>query len=135
MGDVAALAVKLLGICVLTAALCSVLRNTSPLFAWLMAAAGGVAVMLSLADGIGKIWDTAEKAATDSGISGEVLVFAAKGVGIAWLTGITADVARDAGEQGIAKKAELVGKICVLMLCLPVMEGIFSDIAGAFSGF
>ena len=91
--------------------------------------------MLSLADGLGKIWDAAEKAATDSGISGEGLVFAAKGVGIAWLTGISADVARDAGEQGIAKKAELVGKICVLMLCLPVMEGIFSDIAGVFSGF
>ncbi len=133
MGDVTALAIKLLALCLTTAMLCSAVRNISPAFALLIALAGGVVATACLIDGIGRIWDAAENAALNSGISEDVLIFAAKGVGIAWLTDIAADTAREAGENGIAKKAELVGKICVMTLCLPVMEGIFSDMAGLFS--
>ena len=135
MGDVTVLAVRLLSVCVITALLCAWLRNISPTFSVLAGAAGGLLAVAALADGIGKIWDAAERAALSSGISEDILIFAAKGVGIAWLTGIASDTARESGEQGIAKKAELVGKICVITLCLPVMEGIFSDIAELFSGF
>lgn len=47
-----------------------------------------------------------------------------RALGVCFLTQLTADTCRDAGEGALASKAELVGKIVLLVLALPM----FSDI-------
>ena len=49
-----------------------------------------------------------------------------KGLGIAFLTQVCADICRDSGEGGIASGVELVGKIEILLLCLPLLERILA---------
>ena len=52
--------------------------------------------------------------------------FLLKALGIAILTQVCADICRDAGEGGIGSGVELAGKMEILVLCLPLMEEIFS---------
>ncbi len=47
-----------------------------------------------------------------------------KALGICLLTQFAADACRDAGETALAAKAELAGKIMLLMLSLPLFESI-----------
>lgn len=127
--------VKILILCLMTAIMCFSMENISPMFAILIATVGGILVIFSLIDSVAEIIETAESAAKRTGMNGEVINFAIKGVGLAWLTGFVSDTARDAGEVGIARKAELVGRVSVLLLCVPVMERIFGEITELFSGF
>ena len=45
---------------------------------------------------------------------------------IAFLTDFTAQLCRDAGEQGIASGTEIAGKILILYVSLPVFTSLFS---------
>lgn len=48
-----------------------------------------------------------------------------KALGIAYLTYISAEICRDSGEDGIASKVELAGKIEMLSLALPLVKNVF----------
>jgi stage III sporulation protein AD len=134
MWEVSIDAVRLLSICIATAMISFSLKGVAPAFAVIVAMCGGFFVILNLLDGVAEIIGAVENAASKAEISGEVVNFAIKGVGLSWLTGFVSDTARSVGEEGLGKKAELVGKISVLLLCIPVMEGVFEDIAEMFSG-
>ena len=47
-----------------------------------------------------------------------------KALGICLLTQLAADACKDAGESALAAKAELAGKLFLLMLALPLFEKI-----------
>lgn len=49
-----------------------------------------------------------------------------KALGIAVLVQICSDVCRDSGEGGLASGIEVIGKIEIVILCLPMMERIVS---------
>jgi stage III sporulation protein AD len=51
-----------------------------------------------------------------------IIVFKALGIGL--LTQLSADACKDAGENSLAEKAELVGKVFMLILALPLFEKI-----------
>ena len=59
--------------------------------------------------------------------------FLLKALGIAILTQVCADICRDAGEGGIGSGVELAGKMEILVLCLPLMEEIFSIAKNLFA--
>ena len=49
-----------------------------------------------------------------------------KALGVAVLVEVASDICRDCGENSIASGVELVGKIEIIILCLPMMEKIIS---------
>jgi stage III sporulation protein AD len=55
-----------------------------------------------------------------------------KVVGVAYLASFTAQICRDAGESAIAGKVELVGKVAILILALPVMWAILDTMLKLF---
>ena len=59
--------------------------------------------------------------------------FLLKALGIAILTQVCVDICRDAGEGGIGSGVELAGKMEILILCLPLMEEIFSIAKNLFA--
>ena len=48
--------------------------------------------------------------------------------GISLLTDFAAQTCRDAGEDGLALKVELAGRVMLIALALPVMEALLSHI-------
>ena len=61
------------------------------------------------------------------GISGEYGVILLKTLGVCFLTQLSADSCRDAGEGALAAKVELAGKLFIVILALP----LFQQIAGS----
>ena len=62
----------------------------------------------------------------DSDAVGEYSLRMMKALGLAMITGISADICRDCGEGSIAVGVETVGNLCILWLCVP----LFSELIG-----
>ena len=56
-----------------------------------------------------------------------------KALGIAILTQICADMCRDCGEGSAASGVELIGRIEILLLCLPMFEAVISTVSEVLS--
>lgn len=113
---------------VVAAFLTVVLRRYLPEQALAVGLIGG-AVILAVAgiDAI-PVLDEIRTLLSDGGVSGEYVTVLFKALGVCLLTQLAADACRDAGEQGLAAKAEFAGKIAMLVLALPLFRKV-SDIA------
>ena len=56
-----------------------------------------------------------------------------KALGIAVLTQICADICRDFGEGSVASGVELVGRLQILLLCIPLIEKLLSSVREVMS--
>lgn len=65
-------------------------------------------------------------ALVDSETIGEYSARMMKALGLAMISGISADICRDCGEGSIATGIETVGNLCILWLCVP----LFSELVG-----
>ena len=61
---------------------------------------------------------------TAGGISDTYVSIVFKALGVCLLTQLAADACRDAGETGLAAKAELTGKFALLTLALPLFRKV-----------
>lgn len=57
-----------------------------------------------------------------------------RGAGICLVTQLAADTCRDAGDSALASKAELTGRILLLLLAVPLYEEILTLIVGVVNG-
>lgn len=57
-----------------------------------------------------------------------------RGAGICLVTRLAADTCRDAGDTALAGKAELTGRILLLLLAVPLYERILTLIIGVVNG-
>ena len=56
-----------------------------------------------------------------------------KSLGVAFFAQISADICRDCGEGSAASGVELVAKLEILLLCLPMLEGVLDAAREALS--
>ena len=57
-----------------------------------------------------------------------------KAAGITLLTQLTADTCRDAGETALAAKAELVGRVLLLAVAVPLFQDLLTLVTALMSG-
>ncbi len=67
------------------------------------------------------------------GDEGEIFKIMLKATGIAFIGSVSASLCRDSGEGGIASSVELVAKLEILILAIPVIEVIFEKIREVLS--
>lgn len=65
------------------------------------------------------IVDTIEDISADSGFS-QYITILFKALGISYLTALTSELCRNAGEESLSKIAEVAGKLEILALCIPM---------------
>ena len=122
--------VTLCGFGILAAVLCVIVRQIKPESAVFVSIAAGIgilaAVVTAAAPSVGAITELAENA----GIDGEFTKVLLKALAVCYITTLSADCARDAGESAVAAKLELGGRISIAMLSLPV----FIELANMFTG-
>lgn len=80
----------------------------------------------------GKAVAAIRQAVLDSGVGLEVETLL-KALGIAALTQITADICRDVGEGTIAGQVELMGKMEIVLLALPLASQLLTLAKGLLS--
>ncbi|MCX4356183.1 MAG: hypothetical protein OSJ43_08150 [Oscillospiraceae bacterium] len=122
--------VTLCGFGILAAVLCVIVRQIKPESAVFVSIAAGIgilaAVVTAAAPSVGAITELAENA----GIDGEFTKVLLKALAVCYITTLSADCARDAGESAVAAKLELGGRISIAMLSLPVFIELANMVTG-----
>ena len=114
----------LFGIAAATAAAALTLRHYRPELALQVSLAGGAVILIKAIASLGGITQTLNSLFERSGVGSEWFGLILKIFGIAYVTQISADICRDAGESALAAKTELCGKIMMLACALPAVIAV-----------
>lgn len=122
------------GVLLCGAMLAVVLRSWRPELALCLSLAAGVVVLVLLLGQIAPLLAAVKRLTAAGGLSTDHLTVVLKAAGICLLTQLTADTCRDAGESSLAGKAELVGRVLLLLLAVPLFEEILALVTRLLQG-
>ncbi|MCD8335115.1 MAG: stage III sporulation AC/AD family protein [Clostridiales bacterium] len=103
--------------------LVTVRRQTGEI-ALLLGALICVGLLLAAAQGLSDILELVYTLAELAGVDNDLLTPLLKTVGIALVTGLAAQVCRDAGAGSVAMVLELCGGLCALYAALPLVQAV-----------
>ncbi len=112
------------GLGILSAVLCIIVRQYKPEMALGISTACGVLILIAvvsmLSPSVEAITELTETAGLDEGYAALLL----KALAVCYITQLSADCCRDAGESAIASKLELAGKAAIVVISLPVFASL-----------
>lgn len=120
--------IQVVGIGLMTAFLAVLIKEQHPLFAFMLAIFTGVAIFLSLIGEIGKVIQLLSDLANQAGVKNIFLGTVLKIIGIAYIAEFGAQISRDAGQNAIAAKIELAGKVLILVMAIPIITVLVETI-------
>ena len=115
-------------VAVITAFLAVMFRRTHPEQSMAITLLAGILMVAAALGYMAPLLKTIREMLEAGGLSGEYIQILFKALGICLITQLASDACRDAGEQGLAAKTELAGKLTLLALALPLFRKI-GDIA------
>ncbi|ANS74939.1 stage III sporulation protein AD [Paenibacillus yonginensis] len=120
--------IQIVGLGLIAAILSLLMREQKPIFAFLITAFTGITIFLFLIGKIGTVLDTLEELAAASGVQNVYLKTILKIIGIAYIAEFGAQIVRDAGQDSIASKIELAGKVLIIVLAVPIIGIIIETV-------
>ncbi|HHY34181.1 MAG TPA: stage III sporulation protein AD [Firmicutes bacterium] len=103
----------------------ALIRRERPEMGVMLSLAAGAFILMLVAPRAVGVMLVFKDMAENAGIGSTYLGVALKVLGIAYVVDFAADLCRDAGEENLASRVELAGKILILVAALPVIEGVF----------
>ena len=103
-------------------------RSYRPEFSVYISIACGIILFMTVIAQFSDILSVVSDVFSRSGYANSYFPVLLKILAIAYLTDLISQVCRDAGENGIASKTEMAGKIFILYASLPVFTSILSMI-------
>lgn len=116
--------IGLVGIILIAAIAATVLKQYKPDFAVVLILAGSIVILLLLLSALSPVLEQIQELANRAGIDLAWVKLLLKALGICFLTQFAADSCRDAGQTSLASKAEMAGRIAILVLSLPMLQKI-----------
>ncbi|MFC7681915.1 stage III sporulation protein AD [Paenibacillus sp. GCM10028914] len=120
--------IQVVGFGLLATILILVVKEQKPIFAFLLAVSTSVMIFLFLIGKIGNVIRMLEDLAESSGVQMIYLKTVLKIIGIAYIAELGAQVVRDAGQESIASKIEMAGKVLILVLAVPIISIIIETV-------
>lgn len=105
-----------------------ILRRMRPELGLAAALAAGLLLLLMAMPLVGSIASSITAMAESGGVKSAYLKQLLKIAGISLMMDFAAQTCRDAGEEGLAQKTELAGRVMLLALALPAMESLLGQI-------
>ncbi len=121
-------AMKMAGFAIASALLLLMLRQIKPEAGIACAVCAGALLLLMLLPGLKQIMEGVVSLSQQSGVKPVYLSQLLKITGVSLLMDFAAQTCRDAGEQGLAMKTELAGRVMILTLALPAMQTLLRQI-------
>lgn len=115
---------SIVGIALTAAALAVLLKQYQQDFSMLVGLAAGTLILLSVVLKIQPVVAEINSLLSKSGVNPQYVQILLKSLGICFVTQLATDSCRDAGETAIASKVELAGKVCILLMALPLFEQV-----------
>lgn len=122
--------VGIAGIALCTAVTAAMLRRYNQEYAVLLTVAVGVIILAELLGSLAPSLLQIRTLLSSAGLTSDYVVILLKTLGICFLAQFAADSCRDAGENALAAKVELAGKLAIVALALPLFEKIAKTAAG-----
>ena len=105
------------------------IKQTRPELALLVSLATGLSIVIYTLKSFGNIFTLFEKVINNSGVNPAYFTLALKACAIAYVTEFASALCKDAGENAIAVKTELAGKISILFISMPIIFGLLTSIS------
>lgn len=128
------LLVTAVGVLLCGGLLSAVLRTQRPELAVCLSLLAGVLVMGMLLRQVSPLVAALRRMTALGGVGENHLGVVLRGAGICLVTQLAADTCRDAGDSALAGKAELTGRLLLLLLAVPLYEEILSLVVGVVMG-
>lgn len=112
------------GVAVVAAFLAALLRQQRPEYAMAIGLVAGIGVLALVLVKAVPAFSALRDLLENSALPGEYGLILFKALGVCLLTQLAADACKDAGENALAAKAELAGKVSLLVLALPLFQKI-----------
>jgi stage III sporulation protein AD len=109
---------------VAAALLAMVVRGSRPEIASLIAMAAGVLVFFLAVSRLQAVVAVMEQLVEKAGLAQDYIKVLLKVVGVAYVSEFAAQTCRDAGEDSLAAKVEMGGKVLVLAMASPVIVAL-----------
>ncbi|WP_248925298.1 stage III sporulation protein AD [Paenibacillus hamazuiensis] len=120
--------IQIVGIGLIATILILIIKEQKPMFAFLLTAFTGIALFLMLIGKISSVIQVLEDLAVKSNINMIFLKTILKIIGIAYIAEFGAQIVRDAGQESIASKIELAGKILIMVMAIPIVSVIIETV-------
>ena len=117
---------RIVGIGLIGAILSILLRNSKPEFSMLIPVVVSFTVLACAMPYLIRITEELSRMASSAGINSSYMRIVIKVIGISYLVGITAELCKDAGENAIAAKIELGGKLIILAMAIPIINSLLN---------
>ena len=117
---------RIVGIGLIGAILSILLRNSKPEFSMLIPVVVSFTVLACAMPYLIRITEELSRMASSAGINSSYMRIVIKVIGISYLVCITAELCKDAGENVIAAKIELGGKLIILAMAIPIINSLLN---------
>lgn len=101
-----------------------VLRQYKPEYSLFISIATGILIFLAVFAVIGPLLDFVKSLTEGAGLDGIYAQVLIKSLAVCYITQLACDCCVDSGETAIAGKLRIAGKIAVLLIALPMFEGL-----------
>ncbi|WP_263300285.1 stage III sporulation protein AD [Pseudobacillus badius] len=126
--------IQIAAIVLVTVFLALLLQEQQPVFAFLLVMFVGSGLFLFLADRIAEIILMIKKLAARADIEFAYVETILKIIGISYIAEFAAQITKDAGQEALAAKMELAGKVIILSMAVPILTILIETILTMLPG-
>ncbi|KZN98860.1 stage III sporulation protein AD [Bacillus badius] len=126
--------IQIAAIVLVTVFLALLLQEQQPVFAFLLVMFVGSGLFLFLADRIAEIILMIKKLAARADIEFAYVETVLKIIGISYIAEFAAQITKDAGQEALAAKMELAGKVIILSMAVPILTILIETILTMLPG-
>jgi stage III sporulation protein AD len=120
--------IQIVGLGLLAAVLALIIKEQKPLFAFLLTAFTSIVIFMFLIGKIHSIIQLLQNLTLQSSINPIYLKTILKIIGIAYIAEFGAQIVRDTGQESVAAKIELSGKILIMIMAVPIISVIIESV-------
>lgn len=121
---------QIIGIGLSGAVTALVLKEYKPLFAVCIGMLTAMVIFASLLRYISYIFDAVHMIAARLSVNDSYITVLIRIIGIAYLSRFGSEICRDAGQNVIAQKIELAGKIMIVVTSMPILTAVLNLLVG-----
>ncbi|HOQ07526.1 MAG TPA: stage III sporulation protein AD [Clostridiales bacterium] len=116
--------IQIIGVGLVSTLIMLILRKQNPEIAVLVGMAAGAFIFLLIAAKLSAVVDQLEEYAARADIRPMYFTSVLKITGIAYIAEFGAEICRDAGEEAIASKIEMAGKVIIIAMAIPIITSL-----------
>ena len=115
---------KILGVAMVTAVAALLLKGTKPELSFAVTITGVIIILLFIIDSMQGVMEIFQMITQVTGVDSGVVKLLLKIVGVGYVTEFGAGILNDFGNTVIADKVVVGGKIAIVLLSLPILQGL-----------